>query len=108
MEGAICAMTMRSGSAMRLETVRVSSRAESAPQGQCVTHWPHSAQAASETSLQPAAPTCTFAPVRVASHTFRFCTLEHTLTQRMQLMHLLASRTKGKSAGLSLWSYSSG
>ena len=90
-----------SGSASASSTISVSSRSRRAPVGQCVMHWPQIVQ--SESLMLRLWDTSMFVlePVPSMSQICMSWILSQTCTQRMHLMHLAMSRTRGKLFGQS-------
>ena len=94
--GAICTTVTLSGAASAAKAFAVSSRSRSAPVGQWVMHWPQSEQSDSLIKRLPETSIVVREPEPLTSQTESDCTLSHTCTHRMHLMHLLVSRYRGK------------
>ena len=91
--GATCTTTNLSGSAIASFTSSHWGFSVSAPTGHTATHWPQLTQLAAARPFGDAGSMLASKPVPVAAMAETACILAHTLTQRLQRMHLLLSRT---------------
>ena len=94
MAGAVCTSTVLDGSSMAAHTFAISSFSLIAPTGHTAAHWPHCTQTTSERFDEKAGPITLLNPRPCGKMAATPWVWPHTVTQRLQEMHLAVSRTR--------------